>query len=136
MLCRVGAKELSDAVKPSLDAHNIRLIGVGVEEFGLQGFLEGNYFAGEMYVDTKKECYRRLGYKRYNMLSILPALFTGRADISKARETGIGGDFKGDGLQNGGVLIVAAGMSGGEKTLFSWAQPSVTDHLDPKKILE
>jgi len=135
MLCKVGAKELSDALKPTLDSHDVRLVGIGVETLGLQQFLEGNFFAGEMFIDTKKECYKRLAYKRYNVVSILPAIFgsSGRAAIAKARAANVGNNYEGDGMQNGGVLIVSPG---GEKTLLSWSQPDPGTHIDPKIILD
>lgn len=44
-LCRLGAKQLS-AIKPQLDANNVRLVGVGVEELGVEEFVQGNYWAG------------------------------------------------------------------------------------------
>lgn len=37
--------ELS-SIKPQLDAHNITLIGVGLEDLGLDEFQEGKYFTG------------------------------------------------------------------------------------------
>lgn len=37
--------ELS-SIKPQLDAHNIALVGVGLEELGLDEFQEGKFFTG------------------------------------------------------------------------------------------
>ena len=44
-LCRLWSTELS-SVKPQLDAHNVRLCGVGLEELGLEEFQEGQFFTG------------------------------------------------------------------------------------------
>lgn len=44
-LCRLGAKQLS-AIKPQLDANNVRLVGVGVEELGVEEFVQGKYWSG------------------------------------------------------------------------------------------
>lgn len=45
LFCRLAAKQLSD-IKPQLDAHNVRLVGIGVEELGAEEFIEGKYFSG------------------------------------------------------------------------------------------
>jgi len=45
LLCRVWAKQISD-LYPSLKENNIRLIGIGVDEVGLENFIEGKYFPG------------------------------------------------------------------------------------------
>nr|XP_048680539.1 prostamide/prostaglandin F synthase isoform X2 [Caretta caretta] len=71
-VCRWIAKETSK-LKDLLDSHNVRLIGVGPESIGLQEFIDGNYFKGELYLDETKQCYNDLGFKRYNALSIVPA---------------------------------------------------------------
>ena len=44
-LCRLWSTELS-SVKPQLDAHGVRLCGVGLEEFGVEEFQEGKFFTG------------------------------------------------------------------------------------------
>ena len=44
-MCRLWSTELS-SVKPQLDAHNVRLCGVGLEELGLEEFQQGNFFTG------------------------------------------------------------------------------------------
>ena len=46
---------------------------------------------------------------------------------------GIKGNMKGDGMQNGGMLIVTAG---GEKVLLDHKQASPGDHVANEKILE
>ncbi|KAK2547923.1 Prostamide/prostaglandin F synthase [Acropora cervicornis] len=93
------------------------LCGIGLEEFGVEEFQEGKFFTGELYLDTKQECYNKLGFKRYNM----------------ANAKGIKGNFRGDGLLNGGMLIVTAG---GEKVLLSHKQASPGDHVSNEKIFE
>nr|KAF6507449.1 peroxiredoxin like 2B [Rousettus aegyptiacus] len=72
MVCRWIAQDLS-SLKGLLDQHGVRLVGVGPEALGLQEFLDGGYFAGELYLDDSKQFYKELGFKRYNSLSILPA---------------------------------------------------------------
>ncbi|XP_047646331.1 prostamide/prostaglandin F synthase isoform X3 [Phacochoerus africanus] len=72
MVCRWIARDLS-SLKGLLDQHGVRLVGVGPEALGLQEFLDGGYFAGDLYLDESKQFYKELGFKRYSSLSILPA---------------------------------------------------------------
>ncbi|XP_055205233.2 prostamide/prostaglandin F synthase isoform X1 [Gorilla gorilla gorilla] len=72
VVCRWIAQDLS-SLAGLLDQHGVRLVGVGPEALGLQEFLDGDYFAGELYLDESKQLYKELGFKRYNSLSILPA---------------------------------------------------------------
>uniref|UniRef100_A0A8D2AD87 Prostamide/prostaglandin F synthase n=1 Tax=Sciurus vulgaris TaxID=55149 RepID=A0A8D2AD87_SCIVU len=72
MVCRWIARDLSN-LQGVLDQHGVRLLGVGPETLGLQEFLDGGYFSGELYLDESKQFYKELGFKRYNSLSILPA---------------------------------------------------------------
>ena len=51
----------------------------------------------------------------------------------QANAKGIKGNFRGDGLLNGGMLIVTAG---GEKVLLSHKQASPGDHVSNEQILE
>ena len=55
-LCRLWSTELS-SVKPQLDAHNVRLCGVGLEELGLEEFQEGQFFTGgQFYIMVITKC--------------------------------------------------------------------------------
>ena len=71
-LCRFPAQELRFSVlfrtaslltvncsqlKPELDANGIGLVAIGLQSFGLEDFLEGQYFAGDLYLDINKGCY-------------------------------------------------------------------------------
>jgi len=62
-----------------LTAHSVKNIAVGLEDFGLEDFLEGNYFNGELYIDTKQQTYKDMGYKRYNMATVLMSLLAKKA---------------------------------------------------------
>uniref|UniRef100_A0A673TT17 Peroxiredoxin like 2B n=1 Tax=Suricata suricatta TaxID=37032 RepID=A0A673TT17_SURSU len=129
-VCRWIARDLS-SLKGLLEQHGVRLVGVGPEALGLQEFLEGGYFAGELYLDESKRFYKELGFKRrwarsspvpgpasclprYNSLSILPAaLGKPVRDVAlKARAVGIQGNLSGDLLQSGGLLVVPKEVSG------------------------
>ena len=53
-MCRLWSTELS-SVKPQLDAHNVRLCGVGLEELGLEEFQQENFFTGGKSVLAEKQ---------------------------------------------------------------------------------
>lgn len=115
-------------LKESLDANQIRLIGIGPETVGLQEFLDGKYFTGELYLDESKQSYKELGFKRYNALSIVPAALGKKVRdiVTKANADGVQGNFSGDLLQSGGMLVVS---KGGEKALLHFVQDSPGDFV-------
>ena len=43
--CRVYSRRLS-TLKPHLDANNVRMVGVGLEELGVEEFVKGKFFDG------------------------------------------------------------------------------------------
>ncbi|XP_074831637.1 prostamide/prostaglandin F synthase isoform X2 [Carettochelys insculpta] len=133
-VCRWVAKETSK-LKELLDSRNIRLIGVGPESVGLQEFINGGYFSGELYLDEAKKCYSELGFKRYNALSIVPAALGKpvREVVTKANADGIQGNFSGDLLQSGGMIIVS---QGGEKLLLHLIQESPGDYVPLEMIVK
>lgn len=51
----------------------------------------------------------------------------------QAKELGIKGDMKGDGFQNGGLLVVAGK---GEKVLYEFKQDNPADHAENATILK
>ena len=59
--------------------------------------------------------------------------FFGGCFSIQANTKGIKGNYRGDGLLNGGMLIVTAG---GEKVLLSHKQASPGDHVSNEQILE
>ncbi|KAM9757874.1 prostamide/prostaglandin F synthase [Menidia menidia] len=131
-VCRWMASEISK-LEPELKAAGVLLVGVGPEEFGVQEFKDGGFFKGPVYVDEQKKCYKDLGFKRYTALSVVPAALGKKVrDISsKASADGIQGNFSGDLLQSGGMLIVA---KGGEKVLLHFIQDSPGDLVPLENI--
>ncbi|XP_062842668.1 prostamide/prostaglandin F synthase [Trichomycterus rosablanca] len=124
-ICRWAAVELSK-LERDLKANGVALVGIGPEETGVKEFQEGGFFKGDIYIDEKKQCYKDLGFKRYNALNVIPAAMGKKVrDIaSKASEQGIQGNFTGDLLQSGGMLIVA---KGGERVLLHFIQDTPGD---------
>lgn len=132
-MCRLWATELSE-IKPQLDANSVSLVGVGLEELGLDEFVKGEYFKGDLYIDAEKKNYKALDFKRYNVLTVVAGLAAKetRTSMAKSNLKKITGNFKGDGMQNGGLIVVSAG---GEKVLLSFKQKSPGDHVENEVIL-
>ncbi|XP_033764032.1 prostamide/prostaglandin F synthase-like [Pecten maximus] len=96
--------------------------------------MKGEFFTGDLFLDLKKQCYKDLGFKRLNFFSLFPAIFAkvSRDAMDKAKKEKIDGNLKGDGMQNGGILIVDAGG----KLLLSFKQENPADHLESSEILK
>jgi prostamide/prostaglandin F2alpha synthase len=95
VFCRLWAHDLKE-ISPILKENNVRLVGVGPENIGVEEFVAGNFFDGgianfchfssdllillhfflELFIDTEKKTYNGLGFKRFNWLSVIAALFT------------------------------------------------------------
>ena len=69
--CRLGARQLS-ALKPRLDASNVRLVGVGLEELGVEEFVKGEFFKGG------KMFFAYMNYKKYQRFikTVYPYIYT------------------------------------------------------------
>ncbi|KAM9361228.1 prostamide/prostaglandin F synthase [Symphorus nematophorus] len=124
-ICRWMAAEISK-LEPDLTANGVALVGIGPEELGLKEFKDGKFFKGAIYIDEQKKSYKELRLKRYTAISVVPAAMGKKVrDIAaKAKADGIQGNFSGDLLQSGGMLIVA---KGGEKVLLHYIQDSPGD---------
>ncbi|XP_054271307.1 prostamide/prostaglandin F synthase-like [Macrosteles quadrilineatus] len=133
LYCRLWAKEVSQ-IANILSNNNIRLIGVGPEQLGVEEFKEGKFFDGELFVDVDKKVYSKIGFKRYNYLSILWYIMgrVGRSAYNRGKAANIPWNLQGDGLQNGGCLIVEKGG----RILHSYRQDGAADQLSNDKILE
>lgn len=133
--CRHDAVLLSK-LKPQLDQANVRLVGIGHENTGLEDFQKEALFKGELYVDVERNAYKALEFKRFNYFNIFPAILTSgaRAKAAAAKEANVGGDMTtGDGLQTGGMLIVE---KGGGSVLLNYKQNSPHDYPGNSTILE
>jgi len=110
------------------------MIGVGLEELGLEEFQEGKYWSGELYIDQKQKCYQDLGYKRLGFFSAIGSVLNkkGRDQLGEAKSKGISGNLKGDGMQTGGTLVIAAGG----KVVLNYSQEVPGDHVNPEDILK
>lgn len=121
-------------MKPRLDANNVRFVAIGLEELGVEDFVKGGFFTGEIYIDLKKECYKKLGFRRLNVLTLMPALLnkSSRNALSESKQKKVGGNMQGDGWQNGGTLIVD--KEG--KALLTYKQENPSEHVDLNEVLK
>ncbi len=52
MFCRLAAQELS-LLSPRLSQENVRLVGIGLEELGVEEFVEKKFWAGGRKLDSR-----------------------------------------------------------------------------------
>ncbi len=71
---------------------------------------------------------------RFGYLDLLKLLFSSkwREVASRAKSTGISGDMKGDGFQNGGALVIDKNG----KLLFEYKQDDAADHVSADDVLK
>lgn len=89
----------------------------------------------EVYIDEGKKTYKDLNYKRFNIFNIWTALLSriSRAAISESRGHGISSNLSGDGLQNGGLLIVT---KMGMRVLLNHREEVPGDHVSNEEIIK
>ncbi|XP_069363369.1 prostamide/prostaglandin F synthase-like isoform X2 [Maniola hyperantus] len=107
IFCRLWAKELGE-IASILKKNNVRLVGIGLETAGSKEFIDGKFFDGDLYYVEDLSTYQSLGFKRFNVVTILTSLLwkQSREAIVKGKSLGLHSDLIGDGLQNGGALLV------------------------------
>jgi len=121
-------------LQPIFKENNVRLVGVGVEPLGVEEFIEGKFFDGELFVDSDKQTFKTMGFQRFSFLSLF-SLFRSKkwTDAnSMAKKMNLGGNLRGDGFQLGGAIIVDVGG----KTLYTYAQEDAADHVENEKVLQ
>lgn len=119
---------------PLLASHGVKNVAVGLEDFGLDDFVKGEFFNGDLYVDIGQKTYKEIGYKRFGTIGVLMSLFGKKARdrIAQNRKENLPSDLKGDGLQNGGTFVIT---KGGEKVLLDYRQDNPADHVELAEIL-
>jgi len=111
------------------------MVAVGLEMLGVDEFVSGKYWTGELYIDLQKEAYKKLGFKRLGFFEAFRTALNkiGRLAMGRAKDKNIKGDMKGDGFQNGGTLIVGAG---GKDILLKFIQEHPAEHVSTDVILK
>ncbi|XP_059099143.1 prostamide/prostaglandin F synthase-like [Tigriopus californicus] len=82
-----------------------------------------------------RKSYRDLGFHQMSGMDLVPGLLSPQALSAgfNATLSGLGGNMWGNGMQNGGLLVVERG---GNKVPFSFRQNQPSDHPDRKAILD
>eukprot|EP00271_Cylindrocystis_brebissonii_P017338 TRINITY_DN447_c0_g1_i1.p2 TRINITY_DN447_c0_g1~~TRINITY_DN447_c0_g1_i1.p2 ORF type:complete len:132 (-),score=32.30 TRINITY_DN447_c0_g1_i1:620-1015(-) len=100
---------------------------------GVDEFVDGGYWGGELYVDKGKESYKALQLKSAGILGALNQIFLNRKVKKFLEKTkNVPGNLAGDGLQLGATLVI--GKDG--NVLMDFRQETFADHPTPEEILE
>jgi len=131
-MCRYGCQQLS-ILKPVLEAHNVKLIAIGMEE-SLEDFIEGHFFSGDIFIDEKSSCYKDLRLKKTGLTSMF-GLFDPRVTAAYKLAGQIPSNFNHmltHGSQLGATFVVAAGGA----IMMEHRQDHHGDHVDNAQILD
>jgi prostamide/prostaglandin F2alpha synthase len=130
-MCRISAVNIS-GLHDILDQNNIALVGIGVEELGIDEFMEEQFFSGVLHVDYERRAYKALSCN-INTWRNLWGLLDGALDFLKVAEgKGYKNNLKGDIGQLGGTFLIAKGG----QSLYEHMQTSTSFEPDLKKIVE
>eukprot|EP00897_Mesotaenium_endlicherianum_P009983 jgi/Mesen1/9012/ME000563S08323 len=104
-----------------------------LEPLGLEEFVDGNFWDGELFLDSKKAAYHALALRSTGVVGALRMLGFNRAvKDSLARTKAVPGNLKGDGLQLGATLLLDKGGA----VLLDYRQQHFADHPSPAAVLE
>eukprot|EP00246_Nothoceros_aenigmaticus_P002108 TRINITY_DN1288_c0_g1_i1.p1 TRINITY_DN1288_c0_g1~~TRINITY_DN1288_c0_g1_i1.p1 ORF type:complete len:214 (+),score=37.02 TRINITY_DN1288_c0_g1_i1:217-858(+) len=131
-LCRANAAELSKTVLPILEENKIRVVAVGIEHLGVEEFLEGGYWDGELYIDNGKKIANALSIKSVGYLGAIKMLVADK-EVKQAlsKTKAVPGNLKGDGMQLGATFV----LSKAGETLLDFRQKNFADHTSAESIL-
>ncbi|KAL0810353.1 hypothetical protein ABMA28_010503 [Loxostege sticticalis] len=134
LLAGFGLQRYLSEIAPVLAKHNIKLVGIGVEKYNSEEFVQRKFFAGDLYYVENVATYRDLGFNRFNHISIVISLLwkKTRESISIGRSLGLGGDIRGDWVQTGGALLIQKGG----KVLHHFTQTGPGEHMSNYDILK
>ena len=55
----------------------------------MEEFIEGKYFDGELFVDMKKQSYKKMGFKRLGLMGLPGAIFSKKSRDAAAKVQGV-----------------------------------------------
>ncbi|KAJ9087956.1 hypothetical protein DSO57_1027975 [Entomophthora muscae] len=133
-LCRYEARVLSN-YKSEFDRLNVKMIAIGFDEVGLDEWVKGKFWDGDLYIDPELNIYNHFGLKKMGLARGLLSLFS--SDFSKkmklAEKLGVGGNYtKGNGFIMGGTYLIDKGG----KVLFEFKQENALEYPSLKSIIK
>lgn len=129
-MCRYGCQQLSK-IKPVLEAQNIKLIAIGMEE-SLDDFVEGLFFSGDIYIDKGAQCYLDLKLKT---MGVFQSLVDPRVQAAYKLAGQLPSNWNGivsHGSQLGATFVVGVGGT----IMMEHRQEYHGDHCDNNLILK
>lgn len=124
--------EISRAI-PHLLQSGVRVVGVGLEAFGVEDFVAGGYWQGELYVDHGKKAYKALELKSSSIFgAIYQIVFNRKVKEELVRTNEIPGNLSGDGLQHGATFV----MDVGGAMLMDFRQDDFAAYPSPESLLQ
>ncbi|CAI5974066.1 unnamed protein product [Closterium sp. NIES-64] len=97
-ICRGGAMDMSRAI-PHLHNAGVRVVAIGLDHLGMDEFIDGGYWKGELYIDDGKRAYRALQLKSISLWQVAyQLLFDKTVKKSLGDTANVKGDLAGDGL--------------------------------------
>ncbi|CAI5486573.1 unnamed protein product, partial [Closterium sp. Naga37s-1] len=131
-ICRGGAMDMSRAI-PHLHNAGVRVVAIGLDHLGMDEFIDGGYWKGELYIDDGKRAYRALQLKSISLWQVAyQLLFDKTVKKSLGDTANVKGDLAGDGLQLGATFV----FDKGGKLLHDFRQVTVADHPSPEELLK
>ncbi len=126
MFCRQQVAQLRDEVADEVERRGARLIviGNGTPEHA-RNFAEEEGVDLDLYVDPEREAYGAAGMKKGVSLG------TAVASLKAMRQGHVQTRTRGDAMQNGGVVVLAADG----RLLYHQVSQFSGDHADPEAIL-
>lgn len=124
--------EMSRAI-PHLVRAGVRVVAIGLEPLGVEDFVAGGYWTGELYIDDGKKAYRALGLKSAGVVGAISQLFFNtkvRAELERTKD--VSGNLSGDGMQLGATFV----MDVGGAMILDFRQEDFSDFLSPEQLLE
>ena len=134
-LCRSYAKQM-DAHRTMLESNGIQVVGMSFEAFGEgsdsdRSFETGGFWSGPLYVIDKR-VYEKLFGRKGLTNSFFGLLDMDKGAVEKVKESGIQGNYRGDGFQLGGQILVS--QTG--EIVFEHKQKRYGDDATLEEILE
>ena len=132
-LCRAEASKLQE-LRPELEKLSVHLVAVLGEELPEQvsEFKEKHWAGGEIYLDQEKALFKALGQgvvRRGSLLSFLNPFAPLWKNVAASK--GVTGNFVGDGLTFGGLLVV---RKGGDVE-YAFQETTFGDHAPQEDVL-